>query len=207
MAEFQLVEAFIKKWGMDPVKAKMILAKVPPVRRRSILSGFKTSTPGPAAINALTQYIAQTEKSNPAGTAPANGGVRPVATAGIKRPLIAAAPSDPSKRPRFTPPKAAAASAPAVRPVYTPVRPGATKPLAQFRPATPGARPMATVGGRPLATAKAPVAGIRPGVTPPRAGQQTVGGRPTMRPRPPATAPPGIAPTAAKVMGPKPQGS
>jgi len=207
IAEFQLVEAFIKKWQLDAVKAKMILAKVPPVRRRAVLSGFNTSTPGPAAMHALTQYIAQTEKSNPAGTAtPSNGGVavRAATPAGIKRPLIAAVSTDPtSKRPRFLPLKAAGASSASVRPVFTSVRPAATKPLAHLRPVNPGVRPAIIR----LVGAKAALAEIRPGITPRPVQRPPPMTRPAIRPaslRPirPASAPPGIAPTAAKVASP-----
>lgn len=115
-AELRLIAIFVAKWKLDPTRAKTILAKLTPQRRRYVIQNFKTAVTGPAATSALEQYIAQCERTGAWGsitlgtpvaavrplaarpaTAPATQPVRtlagvaarPITTlaAGIKRPI------------------------------------------------------------------------------------------------------------------------
>lgn len=161
MPEFQLVEAFIQKFQLEPTRAKLVLANVPQLRRRFLIQNFQTNSTGAAAMNALVQYIALCER-NPTGAAVAPAvaaAAAAVAAAGIKRPINMVVPPkplfDPSKRPRLslatpiTPGKAVVVKPPTtIRPLGTVVFPPQS-----MRPAAPKAstnliKPVAPKAGR-----------------------------------------------------------
>lgn len=161
LAEFQLVEAFIEKFQLEPTRAKLVLANVPQLRRRFLIQNFQTNSTGAAAMNALVQYIALCERDPPgAAVAPAvAAAAAAVAAAGIKRPINMVVPPnplfDPSKRPRFslvtriTPGKAVVVTPPTtIRPLGTVVFPPHS-----MRPTAPKAstnliKPVAPTAGR-----------------------------------------------------------
>jgi len=169
-AELKLISLFIAKWKLDPTKAKMLLARMTPAKRRFVITNFKNAAGVADATFALEQYIAQCEKTNAWGAAVAAAGATPAtpgvvaprpptpkpfsvppagfAAAGVKRPMAPTPVVDPSKRPRITPPGQ--------------VMPATAKPgFPQMRPMTPGVRPAGAV--RPPAfQQQTPRAAIRP---------------------------------------------
>lgn len=169
-AELKLIALFIAKWKLDPTKAKMLLAKMTPAKRRYVITNFKNTTNAADSTGALEQYIAQCEKTNAWGaavaaattttTTPVTPGVitpRPAvakavvpagaaAVAGVKRPIAPVTVMDPSKRPRITP--VATVTPPAAK---------AVRPVAP-RPVTPGVRPPMQLGARPAIRPVTPAA-------------------------------------------------
>lgn len=173
-AELKLIQLFITKWKLDPTKAKMVLAKMTPAKRRYVITNFKNATNAADATAALEQYIAQCEKTNAWGAAvaaatppgvvaprpavPKPVAVPPAMMAGVKRPIAPITPvTDASKRPRITPPTQ----------IITP------RPAGAVRPVTPGARPPLAVV-RPPGQQVTPRAAIRP-VSPAAKAQEKPG--------------------------------
>mmetsp|Transcript_27266 Transcript_27266/g.56579 ORF Transcript_27266/g.56579 Transcript_27266/m.56579 type:complete len:318 (+) Transcript_27266:48-1001(+) len=163
-AELKLIALFINKWKLDPTRAKMLLAKMTPAKRRFVITNFKNASNAADATGALDQYIAQCEKTNAWGAAVASAtgasaAPRPVApkmavpTMAAKRPIATITPfMDPSKRPRIMPPGQVAA--PTAKPAFAHVRPMTpTRPstLMQVRP--PGQQVMPRAAIRPVAPA------------------------------------------------------
>mmetsp|Transcript_36066 Transcript_36066/g.112334 ORF Transcript_36066/g.112334 Transcript_36066/m.112334 type:complete len:322 (+) Transcript_36066:186-1151(+) len=179
-AELKLIQLFITKWKLDPTKAKMVLAKMTPAKRRYVITNFKNATNAADATAALEQYIAQCEKTNawgaavaaaatapgvvaPRPTTPKPVAVPPTMMVGAKRPIAPiASVMDASKRPRITPPTQI-------------ITPGAVRPAAvgQVRPVAAGARP-AVPGVRPPGQQVTPRAAIRP-VSPAAKAQEKPG--------------------------------
>mmetsp|Transcript_854 Transcript_854/g.2378 ORF Transcript_854/g.2378 Transcript_854/m.2378 type:complete len:323 (+) Transcript_854:116-1084(+) len=162
-AELKLIALFINKWKLDPTRAKMLLAKMTPAKRRYVITNFKNAANAADATGALDQYIAQCEKTNAWGAAVAaaatatgaSAAPRPVApkmavpTMAAKRPIATITPfMDPSKRPRIMPPGQLAA--PTAKPAFAHVR-----PMTPTRPSTP-------MQVRPPAQQVTPRAAIRP---------------------------------------------
>eukprot|EP00927_Polykrikos_kofoidii_P032376 TRINITY_DN27601_c0_g1_i1.p1 TRINITY_DN27601_c0_g1~~TRINITY_DN27601_c0_g1_i1.p1 ORF type:complete len:419 (+),score=62.67 TRINITY_DN27601_c0_g1_i1:138-1394(+) len=85
IAELRLIALFVAKWKLDPARAKMMLAKLTPARRRYVIQNFKPM-PGEIATDALQEYIAKCERTSswgtstsamPASPAPVAAGLRP----------------------------------------------------------------------------------------------------------------------------------
>lgn len=148
VAELRLIALFVAKWKLDPSRAKMVLAKLTPGRRRYVISNFKTAG-GESAITDLEKYIEDCGKSGVWDTAPAAApmlarpaavpavrtiaGVRPpaqivsprpalssaIAAAGVKRPALFLA------NPALDPSKRPRIGVPAVGPLAGRVAPAA----------------------------------------------------------------------------------
>jgi len=174
IAELRLIALFVAKWKLDPTKAKTLLAKLNPTRRRYVIQNFKTTVAGPSALAALETYMSTCEKSGawdkgvpvPA-TAPAGAAPRPLTVParpagpavvpGVKRPIVAVAPgNDPAKRPR-------------VGPMVVAGSPGANVAAAALAAKMAASRSAATYGAAP-----ARIVPVRPGA--PKAAQPA--GRP-----------------------------
>mmetsp|Transcript_53322 Transcript_53322/g.107048 ORF Transcript_53322/g.107048 Transcript_53322/m.107048 type:complete len:319 (-) Transcript_53322:100-1056(-) len=182
-AELKLIALFIAKWKLDPTKAKMLLAKMTPAKRRYVITNFKNTTNAADPTAALEQYIAQCEKTNVWGAAVAAAATPGLITprAAVPKPVVAPKPfavptataaaalagkrpitpviMDPSKRPRITPPMQS----------FTPP---AAKIGAPVRPVTP--RPFGSAVRPPMMQPVAPRPGIRP-VAPAGKGQEKPG--------------------------------
>eukprot|EP00927_Polykrikos_kofoidii_P020817 TRINITY_DN19928_c0_g1_i1.p1 TRINITY_DN19928_c0_g1~~TRINITY_DN19928_c0_g1_i1.p1 ORF type:complete len:311 (+),score=63.80 TRINITY_DN19928_c0_g1_i1:137-1069(+) len=117
--ELRLIADFVRKWKLDPTRTKLLLARLTPTRRRTVISTFEApATNGVSPTAALERFISQSDQ----GAAPSSGGApRPsapkappkqVTSAGAKRPLsVSAAEEGETKRPR--PAGYAGSSAPA----------------------------------------------------------------------------------------------
>jgi len=97
--ELKLVEEFIKRWQLEPIRTKSMLAGLAPTQRRLLITNFKAHSPGVSAMNALIDQVRQTPKANsvtsirvpqaaPAAVAPASSGS---AVAGAAATLLRAA--------------------------------------------------------------------------------------------------------------------
>lgn len=175
IAELRLIALFVAKWKLEPTKAKAVLAKMLPHRRRYVIQNFKAEGEGDDATTALEQYIEECEKTNAWGNAPpAPVAVRPTGllaprpiaprpvafgtsllNVGVKRPLSAILPVsagfDPNKRLR------PAISSPfgAIRPANYPLfRAGAAFGLAP--------QPVQSLASRLAGAVRGPIASVRP---------------------------------------------
>lgn len=103
-AEVRLIALFVAKWKLDMLQTKLALSKLPPARRRHVITTFKAN-PGSDATQQLLSFIVQCERSGNwgvAGAAPGLGMARATPTAlGVKRPLTSPGMLDLSKRPRM----------------------------------------------------------------------------------------------------------
>lgn len=180
VAELRLIALFVAKWKLDPTRAKILLAKLPPQRRRYIIQNFKTTTDGMPGTLELEEYIKECEQTKvwdaptagASATAPAAttatrrvgaSGSAPVL--GVKRPIASAGLTlDPSKKPRIgslsiapsgTPTAAERIAAARARLAATSARapaPAARPLVAQYRPGGATVRPAAaSFGVRPVA--------------------------------------------------------
>lgn len=121
VAELRLIALFVAKWKLDPTKAKLLLARVAPTRRRLIIQAFK-ATPGVDPNLSLQQFVSKSE-AGAAALGAASAAVaprpatlpprlqvpsvlpRPTATvfAGAKRPLSTPTLQPAAKRPTIAP--------------------------------------------------------------------------------------------------------
>lgn len=153
IAELRLIALFVAKWKLDPTKAKTLLAKLNPTRRRYVIQNFKTTVAGPSALATLETYISTCEKSGawdkgvPAPAPVAAVGPRgpltvparptaPAIVAGVKRPISPAAPGPAAVRPR-------------VGPMTVAGSPGANVAAAALAAKIAAARPAVAFGGAP----------------------------------------------------------
>jgi len=99
--ELRQIALFIAKWKLDATKAKLLLARLTPPRRKWVMAQY-------SGAQTLEAYIQQCDKTNAwAGAAdsePAAGEAGTAAAQGMKRPVSGEAP-DP-KRPKFGVPAA-----------------------------------------------------------------------------------------------------
>jgi len=178
-AELKQIALFIQRWKLEATKAKLILARLTPTKRRWVMSNYKGAQP-------LSDYIQHCDRTNAwaAATVPGATGAAPAAygapkpggalATGIKRPLGALGGSlgaGPSKLPRLAGSVAAAGP-------YGGASYGSASPPARFGPKQPAGAPP---GGILRMGAKAaPGAGTRPGGAPPSWATQpgSYGGKP-----------------------------
>lgn len=155
-AELKQIALFIQRWKLEATKAKLLLARLTPTRRRWVMSNYR-------GVSTLEAYIQTCDRTNAwatggaaADTAPA--AARPtLATAraaygqaegGVKRPLIASAAAGESWEAEPTASKMprSAASAPSITPARVgPKPPGGAPPAGLLRAAA-----------KPTAVARAP---------------------------------------------------
>lgn len=125
-SELRMIAAFVSKWGLDPTRTKLLLARLSPARRKAVIENFKLTGNGSAPTAALEKYIAQSE----ATLSSTNGFARLpapkfVATP-VKRPLPGVASSlPPAKRPAYVAHSAYPRAAVGATPTY--VRPTPSK--------------------------------------------------------------------------------
>lgn len=191
VAELRQIALFVTKWKLEPNKAKLLLAKQTPNRRRYIIANFSTQSSGDQAVTELEGYLAACEKDGSwdkvtmAAPAPvAAVAPRPVlslnaAVAGVKRPLSPAPGGnplfDPSKRPALggmLAPNVVPARAPSPNPAAA--QSLAARIAAARGLATPGTAPGVGVfpgGPRPVAPRPAWAA---PGQVPPNQAGNTL---------------------------------
>lgn len=136
--ELRLIALFVAKWRLDTARTKLALAKLPPLRRRHIVTTFK-ALPNLDPTSQLLNYISQCERTGSWGGAPGSAPAPVSMMAGVKRPMPAGSLVDPSKRPRLI----------------------ASAPMAQ-RPMMASARPMGVAQGTPLANRIAAMRAQRP---------------------------------------------
>lgn len=131
VAELRLIALFVAKWKLEPTKAKTMLAKTSPPRRRYVIQNFKTASSAADATTALEEYLAECEKSGVWDNA--TGPMAALATAQAPKPAAAVA-----KIGAYIP-GGTAASASVKRPIST-VAGAATQGLRPAQPAG-GLRP------------------------------------------------------------------
>lgn len=192
VAEVRLIALFVAKWKLEPVKAKGMLAKMLPHRRRYIIQNFKSTAEAGEAespeevLAKLEAFIAESESTNAWGNAP----VVPVHSltprpAGmslvqmLSRPVLMGTQSGPFagvKRPlaSFMPVSAAFDPNKRLRP--------ATPLLSMIRPVSAafGARPAWPTTPRAGFAAIRPVLGMRPGLRPAFSPSLAFGMRPAL---------------------------
>jgi len=97
-AELRQIAMFIAKWKLEATKTKLLLARLPPARRRWVMTKFAQNGPSPPT-GQLEQYIGRCERENLwAGAGAPVLGIG--AGVGLKRPLTPSAPmSIANKRP------------------------------------------------------------------------------------------------------------
>jgi hypothetical protein len=127
VAELRLIALFIAKWKLDPTRAKILLAKLNPQKRRYVIQNFKATASGEAAMTELEAYLTECEQngqwdkggivlpvstgatilgkpasslfaSRPATIVPANALMTSV---GVKRPIVPSALTPAASRPRL----------------------------------------------------------------------------------------------------------
>mmetsp|Transcript_47073 Transcript_47073/g.86428 ORF Transcript_47073/g.86428 Transcript_47073/m.86428 type:complete len:278 (-) Transcript_47073:183-1016(-) len=151
IAELRLIALFVAKWKLDPTKAKTLLAKLTPTRRRYVIQNFKTTAAGPSAFAALETYISTCQKSGAWDKGVPVPATAPAVVAGVKRPIApVAAGNDPAKKPRVGPVTVAGspganAAAKALAAKIAASRPAATPATVPARIAPKAAQP----AGRP----------------------------------------------------------
>jgi len=90
------IALFVSKFKLDPSKAKMVLAPLLPMRRKYVLTNFKSEKSGAEGMEELEKYLKECEENKKwdsgvtvtAGTAPAAGaaGTAPAGTVGATAP-------------------------------------------------------------------------------------------------------------------------
>jgi len=155
IAELRLIALFVAKWKLDPTKAKTLLAKLTPTRRRYVIQNFKTTAAGPSAFAALETYISTCQKSGAWDKGVPVPATAPAVVAGVKRPIApVAAGNDPAKKPRVGPVTVAGSPGANVAAAALAAKIAASKPAAATAPARivpvrPGAPKAAQPAGRP----------------------------------------------------------
>lgn len=108
-ADLRQIALFVSKWRLEPTRTKMLLARLPVVRRRYVMMNFKYApVEGVSPVAKLEEYIQQCEKTNVWVAAAAAAGLGVVGAGAAVRPPIVIGP-DPNKRPRLDPAAIAAA--------------------------------------------------------------------------------------------------
>eukprot|EP00927_Polykrikos_kofoidii_P035524 TRINITY_DN30095_c0_g1_i1.p1 TRINITY_DN30095_c0_g1~~TRINITY_DN30095_c0_g1_i1.p1 ORF type:complete len:325 (+),score=46.87 TRINITY_DN30095_c0_g1_i1:74-976(+) len=64
-ADLKQIGLFVTKWGLEPTRAKLLLARLHPTRRTFVMSNFQYApVNGELPITKLEEYIAECEQSN-----------------------------------------------------------------------------------------------------------------------------------------------
>lgn len=103
------VAGFIRRWNLDPLRSQLLLARLPPSKRREAMDTFRHDHKTLSPTAALEKYIGLFRRSGASrgGRGPRGGGSEGGASVGTKRPLSPVprgGREPPSKRPREEPP-------------------------------------------------------------------------------------------------------